>query len=219
MLRKSSTRLSNSSTQIAEALTDEILKGNLAPDEKLNQSGLADRFGVSKIPVREALHRLEADGLITFQSNGSATVSTLSLVEVEQLYLMRIALETLLLRRALPHLAPVDLVKAENAMRLIDHETDAYQWMKLNWDLHHALYRPAELPVVLDTLAKLYINTTRYYVVLALFDYQTRSQQEHRAILDACQNGKAEAACQLLEAHLAASRDALLAGLSQAIDR
>ena len=214
MLRKSSTRLSNSSTQIAEALTDEILKGNLAPDEKLNQSELADRFGVSKIPVREALHRLEADGLITFQSNGSATVSTLSLAEVEQLYLMRIALETLLLRRALPNLAPVDLVKAENAMRLIDHETDAYQWMKLNWDLHFALYSPADLPVVLDTLAKLYINTTRYYVVLELFEYQTRSQEEHRAILDACQNGDGETACKLLEAHLAASRDVLLAGFA-----
>ena len=91
MLKKNLTRISNSSTQIAEALSDEILHGNLNPAEKLNQNRLAEQFGVSKIPVREALHRLEADGLITFQANGSATVSTLSLEEAEQVYLEDLA--------------------------------------------------------------------------------------------------------------------------------
>ena len=209
MLKRNLKRISNSSTQIAEALTDEILQGKLNPAEKLNQGKLAEQFGVSKIPVREALHRLEADGLITFQSNGNATVSELSLEEAEQIYLMRIALETLLLRTAVPNLAAVDLVKAENAMRLIDHETDAYQWMRLNWEFHLALYKPANLTHVVEALAKLYINSTRYFVVFSIFDYQARSQDEHKAILEACKKGDAEQACNLLEAHLVASQNAL----------
>ncbi len=211
---KNLTRISNSSTQIAEALTDEILQGNLNPAEKLNQGKLADQFGVSKIPVREALHRLEADGLITFQSNGSATVSTLSLAEAEQIYLMRTALETLLLRHAVPNLAPVDLVKAENALRLIDHETDAYQWMRLNWEFHMALYAPADMPYVVQSFEKLYINSTRYFVVNKLLTYQARSQTEHLGILQACEKKDVALACQLLEAHLVASKEALLDSLS-----
>ena len=213
MLKKNLTRISNSSTQIAEALSDEILHGNLNPAEKLNQNKLAEQFGVSKIPVREALHRLEADGLITFQANGSATVSTLSLEEAEQIYLMRIALECLLLRHAVPHLRPVDLVKAENAMRLIDHEEDAYNWMRLNWDFHMALYEPADLPYVVQNLEKLYINSTRYFVLNKLFDYQKRSQDEHLSILEACKGGDVDEASQLLEDHLVASKETLLKSL------
>ncbi|MFT7586374.1 MAG: DNA-binding GntR family transcriptional regulator, partial [Cellvibrionaceae bacterium] len=200
---------SNSSTQIAEALTDEILQGKLNPAEKLNQSAIATQFGVSKIPVREALHRLEANGLITFQANGSATVSTLSLEEAGQIYLMRIALECLLLRHAVLKLEPVDFVKAENAMRLIDHEPDAYRWMMLNWDFHMALYAPAAMPYVVKNLEKLYINSTRYFVVFKVLNYQKRSQSEHLKILEACKNQDVEGACGLLEAHLVASKEAL----------
>lgn len=214
MLKRNLKRISNSSTQIAEALTDEILQGKLNPAEKLNQGKLAEQFGVSKIPVREALHRLEAVGLITFQSNGNATVSELSLAEAEQIYMMRTALETLLLRAAVPHLQPVDLVKAENALRLIDHETDAYQWMRLNWEFHLALYEPADLPYVVSAFEKLYINSTRYFVVFNILDYQARSQKEHQEILEACKQGDGERACQQLEAHLVASQEALRAYLS-----
>lgn len=213
MLKKNLTRISNSSTQIAEALTDEILRGRLSPAEKLNQNKLAEQFGVSKIPVREALHRLEADGLITFQANGSATVSMLSIEEAEQVYLMRIALECLLLRHAVPKLQPVDIVKAENGMRLIDHEKDAYNWMRLNWDLHMALYDPADLPYVVQNLEKLYINSTRYFVLYELFNYQKKSQDEHLGILEACKERDVKRACRLLENHLIASKEALLSSL------
>ena len=209
MLKRNLTRISNSSTQIAEALTDEILQGKLSPAEKLNQGKLAEQFGVSKIPVREALHRLEADGLIRFQSNGNATVSELSLEEAEQIYLMRISLETLLLRHAGNNLAAVDFVKAENALRLIDHEKDAYRWLTLNWEFHLALYGPANLPYVVQTLEKLYINSARYFVVFNILNYRGRSQEEHFGILQASQAGDIDKACVLLEEHLVASREAL----------
>jgi DNA-binding GntR family transcriptional regulator len=213
MLKKNLSRISNSSTQIADAMTDQILHGKLAPSEKLNQGALADQFGVSKIPIREALHRLEADGLITFQANGSAIVSSLSQAEAGQIYLMRTELECLLLRYAVPNILEVDLIKAENAIRLIDHETDAYRWMHHNWEFHLALYDPAGLPLVVQTLKKLYINSTRYFVVFDLFTYQKRSQEEHHGILDACKARSTDRAVRLLTDHMVASKNALLEAL------
>lgn len=209
-------RISNSSTQVAEALQDEILHGRLRPDEKLNQSAIAEQFGVSKIPVREALHRLEADGLITFQPNGNATVSSLSVDELFQIYQMRIVLEKLLLEAAFDRMTEVDLIKAENALRLIDHEKNAYQWMKLNWAFHDALYRPSQMDLVIQNADKLYINSVRYFVAHELLSYQDRSQEEHREILQACQNRTLKEALQALEAHLKASEQALITFLEQA---
>lgn len=208
------TRISNSSAQIAEALQDEILQGVLQPAQKLNQSAIAKQFGVSKIPVREALHRLEADGLVTFQPNGSATVAVISASEMQQIFLMRIGMEQLLLQHAVPNLTEVDLVKAENALRLIDHETDAYQWMKLNWEFHASLYTPANMPYVMHSLQKLYINAVRYIVVRQVFDNLKKSQQEHREILEACRAGDVARAMAGLEAHLGTSAGDMVGYLS-----
>ena len=203
-------RISNSSTQVADALRDEILQGKLQPAEKLNQSAIADQFGVSKIPVREALHRLEADGLITFQPNGNATVSSLSIEELDQIYAMRIVLEKLLLEAAFPNMQEVDLIKAENALRLIDHEQNVYQWMMLDWTFHHALYRPSQMALVIQNADKLYINAVRYFVAHKLLSYQARSQVEHRVILEACQQKDVTQALEALENHLRASQQALI---------
>jgi DNA-binding GntR family transcriptional regulator len=90
---------------IAAALRQAILRGEFKAGQPLLQDEVAARFGVSKIPAREALLQLKAEGLVSFYPNRGATVSELSAGEVNEIYIIRIALETLALRRALPRLA------------------------------------------------------------------------------------------------------------------
>src|SRR3954470_16750413 len=93
---------------IAETLREEILRGVVAPGQALRQEELADRFGVSRLPVRDALLRLEAQGLVHVYPNRGAFVITLSADEVREIYEMRILLEGDLLERAVPKIGEDD---------------------------------------------------------------------------------------------------------------
>src|SRR5215510_12062973 len=89
---------------IADSLRADILRGNLKSGQALKQDEIAAQFGVSKIPVREALVQLKAEGLVNFYPNRGAFVSEISSAEADEIYVMRIALETAVLARAIPHL-------------------------------------------------------------------------------------------------------------------
>ena len=94
---------------VREGLRRAILAGEFAPGSQLRQDELAQRFGTSRIPVREALRQLEAEGLVSILPNRGATVSSLSLDEVLELMEIRIALECRALRMAIPNMVDTDL--------------------------------------------------------------------------------------------------------------
>ena len=199
---------------IANALRSDILQGIYPSNAPLRQDEIAARFGVSKIPVREALQQLKAEGLVTFYPNRGAVVSALSSSEVDEIYTMRIALETAALQRAIPHLTIADLARAEALLVTLDQEQQVARWNELNWEFHALLYRPANLPRLLSWVSTLHVNVARYMVLyLAGLDYQTASQQEHRAILAACRQGDVDLACERLRQHLQAAADQLVAFL------
>jgi DNA-binding GntR family transcriptional regulator len=171
---------------------------------------------VSKIPVREALQQLKVEGLVTFFPNRGAVVSSLSSAEVDEIYAMRIALETLALQRAIPHLTIADLTRAEALLDQLDQEEQVARWSELNWEFHALLYRPANLPRVMNWVSTLHINVARYMTLyLAGMAYQAASQAEHRAILAACRQGKIELACEQLRQHLQAAASQLVQVLQQ----
>lgn len=201
---------------IAKALRADILQGNLQSKQPLRQDEIAARFGVSKIPVREALYQLKAEGLITFIPNRGALVSELSPAEVDEIYTMRTALEIVALQRAIPNLTIANLSQAEEVLKTIDQEQDVTRWGELNWEFHATLYAPARLPRLLDSVQILHANITRYLVIyLAGMDYQTASQQEHRIILDACRQGKVDMATETLRQHLHSASNQLITFLRQ----
>ena len=202
---------------IADALRAEILQGLLQSNLPLRQDELAERFGVSKIPVREALYQLKAEGLVTFFPNRGAVVAELSSAEVDEIYAMRIALETLALRRAIPHLTIANLIQAETLLDAIEQEKSIAQWGELNWEFHALLYQPANLPRLMEWVRLLHINVARYLVIFLVgLEYQATSQREHRAILEACRQGQIETAVTLLEQHLQAAANKLVAFLQRA---
>lgn len=202
--------------QIAASLRVAILTGALKGKQPLRQDEIAARFGVSKIPVREALFQLKAEGLVTFYPNRGAIVSELSAVEADEIYVMRIALETAALRRAIPRLTVASLTQAAEILNAIDREENIARWDELNLDFHATLYSAAALPHLLDTIKTLHTNIARYLVIyLASLDYQQASQREHRLILEACRHGNIEQAVVCLESHLLSASQQLVAFLNQ----
>ena len=158
---------------------------------------------MSKIPVREALVQLKAEGLVTFYLNRGAFVSELSLAEVDEIYVMRIALETAVLERAIPNLTIAQMKHAGEILNAMEQEKDIAKWGELNWGFHEALYSPASLPRLMSTIKTLHTNVARYLILyLAKMDYQKKSQREHRAILEACRQGDIDGAAAHLKDHL-----------------
>ncbi len=189
--------------RIADALRSAILQGKLHSGQSLKQDQIADEFSVSKIPVREALVQLQAEGLVELIPSRGATVSHLTYNDIAEIYMIRSALEPIALRRAIPHLTEKDYAQAEHILTQIDHETDMTQWAELNWEFHEGLYRPAELPLLSATVRTMYNNVARYLLHNYLdADYLAESQKQHRDILAACRAGDAKLACERLLDHL-----------------
>ncbi|MEM8857626.1 MAG: GntR family transcriptional regulator [Chloroflexota bacterium] len=192
-----------STEEIAAEIRAEILSGQLGSGKPLRQDDIAARFGVSKIPVREALFQLKAEGLVTFVPNKGAAVSVLSPKEADEIYAMRIALETAALERAIPNLTIRNLTEAEELLTAIDQEEKIGRWGELNWQFHATLYAPADMPRMLDWIQALHVNIARYLILyLEGMNYQEASQRQHRELLDACRYGDIYRAKEILVQHL-----------------
>ena len=101
---------------IASALRNAIMQGQFKANQPLRQDHIAQELGVSKIPLREALVQLKAEGLVSFMPNRGAVVSELSANEVDEIFTMRIALETKALERAIPNLSSADLIRTKSVL-------------------------------------------------------------------------------------------------------
>jgi DNA-binding GntR family transcriptional regulator len=188
---------------IADRLREEIAAGKYADGEALRQDALAQRFGVSKIPVREALQQLRSEGLVaTYHNRGSVVVGA-SVAEVAEVYAMRKALELLALENALPLAGEADLLRAEGALLDLDRVTHPAEWPRLNWEFHAALYRPARMELLLRTLETLHHSVARYLLIyLREPAHQRASQAEHRELLNAYRARDLAAAKRVLTRHL-----------------
>ena len=189
--------------RIADSLRAEILGGGLAAGSPLRQDAIADRFGVSHIPVREALRHLSAQGLVTLRPNRGATVSRLSPEEARELLEIRCVLETQAVRWALP-LADAELFAlADRILAESERTDDVARWMKHNWRFHSALYQRAARPRLLAMIETLDVQIDRFIRVLITgSDYRRQAQAEHRAILAAYKVRNANAVASLLEQHM-----------------
>lgn len=200
---------------IAGELRRAILQGEFKSAQPLPQDEIAAQFGVSKIPIREALLQLRAEGLVTFYPNRGAVVSALSADEVDEIYAMRIALETLALRRATPNFDKAGVIRAESLITIMDAERNALKWSALNWEFHAALYQPCNMPRLFDSIRALHANVQRYVVnYLTSVDYHAEAQRQHRVILKAVQRGNADAAAEQLAKHLAQASKKMVSKLS-----
>jgi len=199
---------------VADRLRRWILVGRLGDGEQLRQDAIARELGVSRIPVREALKQLEAEGLVTLVSHKGAVVTTLSATTLAEFFDIRVRLEGWVLGLAIPRLEPEDLERAEAALERMVADRRIEEQGTLNWLFHEALYRPSGHHETLKILHRLHLGLDRYVrFQLAVTDGHARADREHREILELCRRGETAAAVQALERHVLGVKTMLLTAL------
>lgn len=191
---------------IADRLREAISTGQIPSGSALKQDVIAKELSVSKIPVREALHQLKKEGLVEIRPNRGAVVTHLTFEEIDEIFAMRIALESLALRRAMPHMTAATFSEAEAILRQLDEEANLERWAQLNWAFHLTLYKPANMNHLMETVESLHANVGRYLRLTNWGDenYLLIPQKEHWELLDLCRRQELNLAQLTLEKHMRA---------------
>ena len=193
----------SASDHIAQILQEAIVDGVLPAGEVLRQDEIAAHFGVSKIPVREALKHLEAKGMVTFLRNRGAVVASLSCDEILEYVEIRAMLEARAAYLAASRISAADLEQARQCLRQFGAESQAGRLGELNWQFHATLYGAAGRPILLAEIRALYNKVERYVrALLAVTTEMPKTQHEHAEILAAFMQRDADAAAELTRAHV-----------------
>ena len=188
--------------QITDVLADRIIRGELQPDEKLRQDHIAEEFGASHVPVREAFRHLEARGLAQSIPRRGVRVSTFDVSEAKEVAEIRAVLEVLALRNAFPHLSPEIFVRAQQAIDDGENAQDIYSWEEANQRFHRTIVSCCKMPKLLATLDDLHIASARFLFASWKSKWETRIEHDHRTIIKALRGGDLENAAKVLERHV-----------------
>ncbi|WP_298956760.1 GntR family transcriptional regulator [uncultured Methylobacterium sp.] len=200
---------------VADALRQRILSGEAAPGTQLRQDALAEEFGISRIPVREALLQLDAAGLVRIVPHKGAVVAGLSVEEIEDVFQLRADLEPQLLTASARHFTPADYrdlrgIRDEYSAALAAGQVDL--WGELNRRFHLGLLRHAGRPRSLAIVSALLQDCDRpTRLQLSVSGDVARADREHTTILDLCEAGDVPAAAALLRSHVEHAGRSLIA--------
>ncbi|WP_431495723.1 GntR family transcriptional regulator [Pseudomonas brassicacearum] len=188
---------------IEGSLREAILDGRLPCGTALRQQELADLFGVSRMPVREALRQLEAQSLLNVVQHKGAVVAPLITNNAVETYALRSVLESFALRLSIPLLDDNDLAMAAQYIEQLETETEHAQIGKLNRLFHMSLYHKAPNSRLLDLIERELNEEERFLRFhLSSMGLGKLSQDDHRALLDAARAKDIDKAVVLLERHL-----------------
>lgn len=198
-----------SAHRIAAGLRESILAGEMGPGERVRQEMVAAQYGASRVPVREALRILEAEGLVTLVANTGAWVSRLSLAECEELYQIRERIEPLLLRFSIPNLSGEKITELHRLADAMEAGTDVEAFLRLDRDFHWLSYSAAETNVLGETVQRLW-NATQHYrrAFTRLFTLEAAKtvHHEHHLIAHAIERRDADDAERVLYGHIRRTR-------------
>lgn len=197
------------STRIVEQLRSAILQGEYPPGARIRGEDVAQRYGASRAPVREAFRTLEADGLVTLAANVGARVSRLSLAECDEVYLTRERVEPLLLRYALPHFDDATFDRLDELAARMQRSEDVEEFLLLDREFHLGSYTVANTAVLGDLVNRLW-NTTQHYrraFTLLLDEHSARIvHDEHHMLVAALREGDSDGAERVLAGHIRRTR-------------
>lgn len=205
------------SAAIVDQVRQAILDGTHPAGSQLRQDALAEMYGTSRIPVREALFQLEAEGLVRIVPHKGAIVSDLSTDEINDVFELRAILEPRMLAGSAPGLDEADYSRLADIQQRFEAAIashDVASWGVLNAEFHLALYARARQPRTLAIVTSL-LQTSDRYTRLQLRNTTAMGQaeREHAELIALCRRGAVEEACRFLRDHIAAVRADLLAVL------
>jgi len=204
--------------QAIAAIREMVRDGVLLPGQPVRQAAVAGDLGISRVPVREALKNLQAEGLVEASPSGGFVVARLSADELSQIYLMRRLLETEMLRRV-P--LPVDddeiaaLTDLNQRLAAAAARPSSREWKQLNRDLHFRMFGLAGLEHVLAETARLWDKTEPYRSVYSAgHETRLRILDEHVKIIDALRRGDTDELIAQMDGHRGTSERSVVSVLT-----
>lgn len=196
------------SERVFEVVREQIVTGKLPHELPIRQDALAAELGVSKIPLREALARLEQEGLLTSQANRGYFVQPMSSAQAEEIYELRLCIEPAAAARAARYATEAEQQAAIAAFESLDRAatTNLAEVAMCNREFHTALVRPGQRLLTTQLVERLAILAERYVIAhLQPAGRETRAHGEHRELLDAWLARDEDQISTLLSAHISAT--------------
>ena len=192
---------------VVNKLRHALLTGEIGAGVRLSYSKLAEQFGVSRIPVRDAMQALVAEGLVVML-DGTPYSRRLSILELQELYELRMAVEPTLTQMAVPQIGRAEIIQMTGHYETMSETTDVVEWLEANANFHATMYHRANRPMTIAHIDQLRKLADRYlYLHLAVIGNVEHLQEEHAAILEAAKTGDGPGLYALTRTHLETSHE------------
>lgn len=223
MKRKPIERHQTLREKILETIREAILRGQLKPGEKVAEPELAERFGISRTPIREAFRQLESEGYLTVIPRKGAVVTSLSERAVEEFYAIKSILEGYAARMAAENLSPRDIERLEainQRLAQLADEGDVKTFFKVHNEFHELFIKAADNEKLLELINQLMLKFNRLRLAsLSLPGRMQISVQEHKKIIEAFKNKDGELADNLVRKTASYGGQVLIQSMAQAEGR
>ena len=207
---------------VTQQLREAIIQGTLLPGESLMLADLAKRLGVSIMPVREALKRLQSEGLVEQPPQKEARVALLSLVDLDDTYAARLLLETRVIRRSAERFTDADYTRLCDILERYEEaykEGDEMKGRSLHKAFHFGMYEVGGSSWLLQLISMLWDNSERYRRLSLNWRGTVHDRRnEHSAVLAACRDRDPAGAANLLEQHLRRTSDLVYRAAASTLD-
>lgn len=200
---------------VADALRTEILTGEFSPGDRIRVRELEERFGVSHIPIREALRRLGAEGLVEMAPNGATLVSGIALEDLTGLYDLRRIIECEFARRAAPRFDADAMVTLREAIAELDARAGDAESPEF-WESHNRFHRAILAPALSGwgerVLNQIWQSSERYVRLYQSFGDRAAAMADHHQMVAECEAGNGDALAELLARHLSRTEQTVREG-------
>lgn len=203
--------------RIKSELRDQILSGLIKPGGRINVRQLEAVYGVSHIPIREALRRLEGEGLVVNVPNRGVVAADVSLRELDEIYDLRRIVEPTVVRRAVEKVdedALADIHRAYENLEIAEANPGDESFSTAHWDFHWSLLKPGATGEVERLVQRLWRVADRY-VMLTRASAVAVAHEQHLHLCEAFERGDPADAADILERHLHLTGDALRTRFNQ----
>ncbi len=194
---------SKKSDQLAHVLSERIVRGEFQPGEKLRQDSIAREFSVSQVTVREAFTRLSSQGLVISLPRRGICIAPLDQSVVDELQVMRRALEPLALQLSVPNLTPEQIATIELIHLACNASETATDWERENRNFHIAIIEGCKMPRLIAEVSNLQLLYARHFFNHHAPRWKRRDDPDHAAILSAIKARDAKRAHTVMQRHLA----------------
>lgn len=217
MMEKKGLMIENRDTlhlRVCNIIREAILKGDLKPGERLKQSDLADAMGVSRMPIREAFQKLEAEGLIKNEPHKGAVVKSIQLADIEEIYALRAELEKMAVYQSIEHLTEEDHKQLSMLVEQMESCGDVDEFIRYNIEFHRLLIKRCSWDRLNSFISTLW-NGLPQQTPHIIKGQKDASNVEHRSILNAVLNKDKETAANLVSNHISRTGNMLVKRLKE----